>query len=350
MTEPLPLSAQRTLTQGVLCYLAVDVPGLPGPHLTPVVYAFEAGRLWVTTSRSSVKSRAWRRSPEVAGVVMREGWSLLFRGRVRMYDALDPLTWPAAALHGQRILRAAARFTAKNARFFAGYAIDARRVPLAWTPPGRVFTEIELDAGRVLSAGTVVDEWGQWSSGVTYARTFEALPRVRSLDLAVPREVRRRLGARGRGVMALGQRTALTVLPIRWRRVGAEGTYEAVLPRDTLQLAASEGASARAPRRFGGDVRGAAPAALTLDHASSWRAAGMTGMLLQGPCELHVGEATTRGRAALEERVRLVARRAGSAPGGPDELALARFHPLRIVWWEGWSSGTVRGRPTKASR
>src|SRR4029079_4595970 len=57
VTGGLPAEAEEVLDRGVLCYLAVR-PRF-GPHLTPVVYVEDGGRLWVTTARSSAKARAW---------------------------------------------------------------------------------------------------------------------------------------------------------------------------------------------------------------------------------------------------------------------------------------------------
>ena len=63
----IPVTARRTLEEGVLCYLGVRTPD--GPHVTPVVYALDGSRLWVTTARTSVKARVVRAGSEVAGLV-----------------------------------------------------------------------------------------------------------------------------------------------------------------------------------------------------------------------------------------------------------------------------------------
>ena len=317
----LPAAARSILDRAVLCYVAARTP--TGPHLTPVVYVLDGGRLWLTTSRSSAKARAWRRDPAVAGLAGGpDGW-VVFRGRVRMYDALDPLSWPAAALGGPRLARAATRFSVKNARFFAGYAVDARRVPFAWTPPGRVFVSVELTAGHVLDAGAVGAGWGEWKGGAT-ARSrsaFEALPPRQALDLRAPAGIRRALGERGWGALALDE-DPLTVLPVRFRRVAREAAVDLVIP-DQVQALATSPARGRAT--------------LTLDHASAWRAAAMRGLMLRGAVELFVPSKVRRGRAAVLERLRAV-----GSDVEPDHAVLARLEPDRLVWWEGWSTGTVR--------
>jgi hypothetical protein len=324
VTERLPSVARLVLEDAQYCYLAIRT--MRGPHLTPVVFAISSGRLWMTTSRSSVKARAIAVDPGVAGLVRRGDVAVTFRGRVRTYDALDPLTWPAAAFRARDLTRAAARFTVKNLRFFAGYAVDAHRVPWSWTPPGRVFARIELTAGRVLDRGEVIDGWGEWGTGLASHPAFRALPSSRPIDLRAPRSVREAVGlpvAKGAGVVAF-EAPQLTVLPARWRRVAAEGAYDVVLPRRDAELAEVEVA----------DV----PAALTVDHASEWRASGMSGLQLQGAGSVFDPARTRIGRRLLGARLEAAV---GRLHGGVGEGVLVRLRPSRVVWWQGWSSGAA---------
>jgi hypothetical protein len=304
-------AARDVLERGTLCHVAVRTPH--GPHLTPVVYVLDGGRLWFTTSRTSVKARALRREREVGGMIRTGDEAVSFRGLARTYDALDPLSWPHAAVAGPRLVRAATRFSLKNARFFAGYAVDARRVPLAWTPPGRVFVGIEMTSGGVLDLvrGAMTGAWGEMDAAthrIAYRRSYRRLGARRALDLQVPRRVRTVMGDKGEGALALGRGVAM-VVPVRWRRVAREGTYEATLPPAFLELpgTAISGSHARVDR-----------VALTVDRLASWRAAEMTGMLVQGEGDMFLRAGATRS-----------------------EEALVRLRPRRIVWWEGWSSGVV---------
>jgi hypothetical protein len=320
----IPSAALQILERGVLCYLAVDTPN--GPHLTPLVYSEHGGRVWVTTSRSSVKARAWWRTPQVAGMVRDGDWAVAFRGQVTTYDALDPLSWPAAVARAPRLARAAAKFSLKNARFFAGYAVDAGKVPLSWSPPGRVFAAVQAASGWILGGteGPVGRGWGDWKTGVECRAQFRPPPPGRAVDVGVPARVRREVGEAGQGALALATAHGLTVLPVDWRRRGAEGAYDVVLPLETLALAGA---------------RREARAALTIEHASTWRAADMVGMLLQGPAQLFSVRDTTRGSTALRTRL------------GSDDpaLALVRLRPDRAVWWRGWESGTVSAVSETAS-
>src|SRR5439155_17556744 len=139
----LSTAVQDVLEHGAFCSVASTTPR--GPHCTPLVFAYSGGRIWLTTSRRSVKARAWKLDPAVAGLVRFGELSVAFTGTRRAYDALDRSTWGAAVAGATSIARASAGFSKKNAKFFAGYALDARQIPLAWTPPGRVFVVIDLE-------------------------------------------------------------------------------------------------------------------------------------------------------------------------------------------------------------
>jgi hypothetical protein len=316
----LPPPARRVLERGTLCYLAARTP--PGLHVTPVVFILEGDRLWATTARRTVKARAWREDPVTAGMVRAGGRVLAFRGRVRLHDALDPTTWMGSVRRGPQLARASARFTLKNARFFAGYARDARRVPLSWTPPARIVVSVDLEAGVLLleeEGGMVSDRWGAW--GET-ARSRSAYREVRAGGppmRRVPTDVRRRIGSAGDGVVAVEGSSGPVVLPARWVRT--EEAAHAVLPRSVLALA---------------DPEPEGPGALVADQASAWRASRMAGLLLRGAMGVYVPSDLRSGADALRARVR----RAGRLPQDP---AVLRIRPRVAVWWRGWSSGTVSG-------
>lgn len=306
----LPPEAERVLADGTLCYLAASTPR--GPHLTPVVFAFDRGRLWATTARRTVKARAWRRDPRAAGLVRHADRAVAFRGRVEVYDVLDPNTWEAGLRRAPALLRATARFSLKNARYFAGYARDARRIPLAWTPPGRVLVAIEPEDVALLDGGRVVESHGKWAARATGRRGFEvggvaALPEPPD-DVEMPAE--------GEGVVALESARGNTVVPVRWRRRDAEGTYYLAASRAALALA-----GARAAQR----------ASLVVDRSSAWRAAQMRGAMLRGEAELFLP--TARG---WDDAV--------TSAGIGEPETLLRLRPSGLVWWSGWTSGTV-GRP-----
>jgi len=312
-----PDAARDVFERGSICYLAAPSPA--GPHVTPVVFVLDGRRVWGTTSRGTTKVRRWRRAPVAGGLVRDRDRAVIFRGPVATYDALDPSTWPRSLARAPQVARASARFTLKNARFFAGYARDVGRLPLAWTPPARVVFSVDLESGALLEGGRVTERWGSWGRRPEGRRGYRAvgtgLP-----DRDLPEAVRSLLGRRGEGTLGLEGPGGPVVLPAVWGR--SRGSFLVVLPRRLLALA--EPSSERR-------------ASLVVDAASGWRAARMRGVLLRGEAEVFLPDEVRTGREAL---LRAMAA-AGDLPSDP---AVVRLRPRTAVWWEGWSSGTV-GRP-----
>jgi hypothetical protein len=313
----LPAPALAVLERGRFCHVAAITP--LGPHVTPTVFAVAGGRVWITTSRRSVKARALRTDPRGAGLVRSGADAAVFTGEAIAYDVLDPASWPASALRAPLVSVAAVRFTRKNARFFAGYAVDAHHVPLAWAPPGRVFVELVIHRLALLRDGCLVETWGPWPAGEVASesrfRTRHAgEPALRPL----PAEIARPLGEGGEAALAASGAGGPVVVPAAWTAHGA-GLY-AVLTEEVLALCS---------------LPSEAPvAALGVDRPSSWRARHMMGAMIRGMTSIHVTGRLTSGAGSA----RTVAASAGVRG---EDLAIVRIRPERFVWWHGWSSGTV---------
>ena len=168
----LSTAVQQVLEQGSFCAVASTTPR--GPHCTPLVFAYSGGRVWLTTSRRSVKARAWKVDPGVAGLVRSGELSVTFTGTVRTYDVLDRSTWAAALSGATSIARAGTAFSKKNAKFFAGYAVDARQVPFAWMPPGRVFVGVDVERTALLGEDGVQEGRGRWGGESLSNKTFRS--------------------------------------------------------------------------------------------------------------------------------------------------------------------------------
>ena len=316
---------ERVLERGSFCHVAISTA--LGPHVTPMVYAFANGRLWVTTARRSVKAGVWRRDDRVAGLVQDEGTALSFTGRVRTFDALDPPTWGRALREAPVLALAAARFTAKNARFFAGYAVDARHIPLAWTPPGRVFAELLIERAAIIEDGAVVRCLGAWPGTVPSHDRFRARHAGEDPFGRLPTQVTDAIGRRGDGVLAVEGHGGVVVVPAPWAISGA-GLY--ATPQESVLALAD----LRTP---------AAPAALGIDHSSSWRASEMIGAMVRSTAQVHVVDRLVTGRRAASSVI-VGARGESSARPGLDAgsgAVVVALSPERIVWWRGWSSGTA---------
>jgi pyridoxamine 5'-phosphate oxidase-like protein len=307
-------AVQDVLSSGKFCAVATSTPD--GPHCTPLVFASSGGRVWLTTSRRSVKARNWRRDPTMAGLVRDAGLAVSFTGTVRTYDALDSRTWGAAVAGATSIARATATFSTKNARFFAGYAVDARQVPLAWTPPGRVFVGVDVERTALLDDEGVQEGRSRWAGESGSHATFRRSGSGPSPMAALPSDILADLGDEGEGALAITSARGPVVLPVRWR--AEEHALYAALPAEILALA---------------DADADAPMALTMDRASEWRARDMLGVMLQGEGSSYVIDALGSGAKTA------AALAASIAPGAD---ALVRIAPRRAVWWRGWTSGSRR--------
>jgi nitroimidazol reductase NimA-like FMN-containing flavoprotein (pyridoxamine 5'-phosphate oxidase superfamily) len=315
VSDVVPAPVRRILDEGAFCHIASLTPA--GPHVTPMVFASAAGRVWVTTSRGSVKARAWRRDPRVAGLVRSGDRAAAFTGTVTTYDLLDTDTWGRSLSQGPVLALAGVRFTQKNAKFFAGYAVDAHRVPLAWTPPGRVFAEIRLQRSAIVESGRLTSAWGDWGDTLEGVERFRASNAGASPLAGLPQRIRDGLGSSGEGALALGTDEGPIVLPVRWADDG--GRAYAVVLSETLALAAPS----RAPA-----------VALQVDLPSSWRARAMMGAMIRGHGQVAVVAALTSGAGPVTR----IAEQAGVEPS---DAALVGIRPATVVWWHGWTSGTV---------
>jgi hypothetical protein len=307
------------LDHGAFCSVAARTAR--GPHLTPAVYAFSTGSVWVTTSRGSVKARAWRSDPTAAGLVRDGDLAVAFAGRVRTYDALDAETWPDVLARSPAVALASFRFSAKNARFFAGYAVDARHVPFAWTPPGRVFVEIEIESAALIRGNEVVDRTPvsdrDGSTASVASRAGYRRSATTDAFVALPGRLRAALGHDGQAALCLDLARGPSVLPARWR--ADDDGLVAVVPTQGLA--------------FGG-AEPSCGAALALDRPSSWRARRMLGCMVQGTAAVFLPSEVRTGRRALAAAI---ARTGGDA----ERTSLVRLRPRRVVWWEGWTSGST---------
>jgi nitroimidazol reductase NimA-like FMN-containing flavoprotein (pyridoxamine 5'-phosphate oxidase superfamily) len=309
----LSTAVQSVLEKGQFCYAATSAPS--GPHCTPLVFAYSGGRLWLTTSRRSVKTRTWRTDPSAAGLVRHGELAVSFTGVAKLYDALDRGTWGDAVAGATSIARATAAFSKKNARFFAGYAFDARQVPFAWTPPGRVFVGIELERAALLDGDGVQEGRGRWAGSSTSYDTFRRSAKGKDPLAALPGEVRGPLGTDGIGALTLLGERGPVVVPTRWR--ADEHALYAALPGETLSLAGA-----------GPD----APAALTVDEASAWRARDMVGAMVQGTASVYMLDELGSGSKSARSLATGI---------DPNAEALVRLTPSRLVWWRGWTSGSA---------
>jgi hypothetical protein len=242
--------------------------------------------------------------------------SALFTGIVRLHDALDPETWASSIVDAPAAAVATLRFTRKNARFFAGYAVDARQIPLAWTPPGRVFVSVAVEAAALVGSEGVLRREGAWGTRTQSRDAFRATKHPDPL-LGLPSDVAEGVGRGGRCALAVRSRRGPVVLDAGW--VAEEAGLFAALREDVWALA---GAGTEAE------------VALVADRASAWRAREMVGVMVQGTATAFALDRLRSGRRSASAR-------ASAAGRDPEGAVLLRVVPGRLVWWRGWDSGTV---------
>jgi hypothetical protein len=152
------------------------------------------GSVWVTTSRGSVKARAWRAdppSPDGAGRRRRGG----LHRNCRTYDLFEVGSWVRGLAAAPTLASASTRFTRKNARFFAGYAVDARHVPLSWTLPD-AYSRLSTSAGRGPGPREVAETIGGWPRARPSIERFRAAGAGGTLE-GLPDDVHPLVGDRG---------------------------------------------------------------------------------------------------------------------------------------------------------
>jgi hypothetical protein len=159
--------------------------------------------------------------------------------------------------------------------------------------------------------------WGEWDAQVGTIERFRATRAPGSPLELLPPDVRDGLGDAGAGALGLATPDGPVVLPARWLAAG--GAIHAILPGEVLALT---GAGPTLP------------VALQVDRASWWRAREMLGAMIRGQAEVAVLERLATGATSAAS----IATRAGAEPAG---AAVLRIRPERLVWWRGWSSGSV---------
>jgi nitroimidazol reductase NimA-like FMN-containing flavoprotein (pyridoxamine 5'-phosphate oxidase superfamily) len=274
-----------------------------GPHVTPAAFAAADGRLWVVSSRRTVRVGAVRRT-RVASALVRSGErSLVVSGRasvLSMWRRDEATALLAGALPASR---AAALYAARNLRTVAGFAVDTVLGSGDLSVYDRVLLAVDADRGMLLDGTELVERWGRWSAAAgrgeaTRARrTAASLPALDDLLAGVPADAATALDRDDTASLAVLDAAGPVVLPALG---GIDGGRLAVATA-ALDLA---GAPARGP------------ACATAHDSHGIRPSSFRGVVLRG-------EGRLLRRSALVCRVTVTAD--------------------RVSWWSGFDAGTSRG-------
>ena len=189
-------------------------------------------------------------------------------------------------------------------------------MPLAWTPPGRVFAELRIERSATVVGDEIASAWGPWDDSTDGVERFRVSRTGSGPFDAIESRIREDLGPAGVGALAVSTEDGPVVLPAAWVLDGP-GVY-AVLPAGALSLAGS------------GPV---VPAALCIDRPSSWRAREMVGAMVRGRGRIAVPDALESGERSVQRLARAVGM-------DPTSAAVVGLDADRVVWWRGWDSGT----------
>lgn len=162
MTE-LSARAVSVLAEGRQAYLAVDSTG--GPHVTPELYAWSDGRLWMAVASTTLKARVLRQRPVAGALVGARDRTVVLQGHVDVIDPRRPGGWlrEAASLPGTA--RALTRFAARNVDDLVAFGGDLLTGRLGLRLPAtRLLLRFTPAAAVLVEGDAVTERTGSWAA------------------------------------------------------------------------------------------------------------------------------------------------------------------------------------------
>ena len=148
------------LEEPELVHIAIETKN--GPHVTPELYAWHAGRLWIATARRTLKARTLDVHSPV-GVLARHGaHSLVIAGEARPLDALTPSTFLHSPAEMLWSTTAASAFLMRNYRHLLGLVAQAPQAIPHSPSTLRVLVGIRPVAAALLRGHRLVESAGRW--------------------------------------------------------------------------------------------------------------------------------------------------------------------------------------------
>jgi Pyridoxamine 5'-phosphate oxidase len=193
--------SSRLLGEARIGMLALHAGGLP--LVNPAAFSYQAGSVWITTSRYAAKFALARRDPRAAFLVEASGRSVELQGLLEPYDVRSVSGALRAAADAPSFGFGMAAYTLKNAGFIGGYLVDLVGIPREWWPWNRVVIRLRVDRYRTLLA--------------------ESPPRAARSSLeGVPVSVGRSLETQGTGYLCWDRKGYPSLAPAMWAAAGAD--------------------------------------------------------------------------------------------------------------------------------
>ena len=140
-----------------LCYLAVATK--TGPHVTPTVFTYSSGRIWILTPRSSLKAKRLSDRSQT-GVLFRTGdRSVVVAGRATVLD-LARLWIPEDLFERARALPALGRYVVDQREFFGGLIGGSMSSLSDLNPVDRVLVSIAPEGVLLVERGEILTRRG----------------------------------------------------------------------------------------------------------------------------------------------------------------------------------------------
>jgi len=286
-------------------YADVAVSTRRGPHVTPAAFAAAHGRLWVVSSRRTVRVRTIRRTGLACALVRNGDRSVVVSGRAAVLSPWPPTEALALAAGVLPAAEAAFRYTLRNLRLvLAGFAADLATGAGDPTVYDRVLVSIDADRGMLVDGDAVLDTWGRWrrtkrpQRRAPLGQRAESLPDLDDLLAGVPAKPAAALERRDTAALGWLGPTGPIVLPAPG---GVEDGGTVQVARRALEVASADGRS---------------QACITVHDSDSPRPSEFRGVVLRGE-----GVVSRRGAAR----------------------ATVHVATERVSWWSGFRAGTSSG-------
>jgi hypothetical protein len=150
MTPSLSREALSVLAEARQAYIAVDAAS--GPHVTPDLYAYAAGRIWFAAADSTVKAKVLVRHERAAIVVVGADRSVCLAGTIERFDPASPRDLVTGARALPDLATALASYASRNVPDLVAFGRDLLTGRLGWSlPPRRILFGLTPDDGPEVS-------------------------------------------------------------------------------------------------------------------------------------------------------------------------------------------------------
>jgi hypothetical protein len=269
----------RTVARAPHAYVAIETAS--GPHVTPLLFAITATRLWFVMARTTLKVKVLRKRPAVGLVIDGGASALVVRGEAAVLDPLRPRDLAAKLAEVARAPLGSASYGLHNPLELMTFARDAARVP-GRAQPNLALVSVRPLAIEVVAGRKPAEPQPDEEPLASWSERLEGVPGIAARLVPVP----------GPAVLAWLTPQGPVAVPAQWDPASSTAA-DVAWPLLERAGAPSEG-----------------KACLCLDGSHGKGPIAKYGVLLRG-----TGRGGEDGRAAIA--------------------------PDRVTWWDGFDTGTA---------